>query len=406
MIRAVLFDLDDTLLRLSTDAFSRKYIAALGGALMTAHPTIRPEAFQGAVRSSIKTTAANTDPTRTNGENMNAAFASALALSEAEIASAFHGFYESQYAGLRAEADPMPGARELVATLADEGYTVVVATNPVFPRGPVMERLRWAGFDTEALPFAWVTTMDNMHFIKPTPHYYEEILARVGVEAEDALLVGDDLNNDILPGTAAGLATYWINEDMPPEGYHPNAHGSMTALADRVRNGWLRELAPRPRTTAQVAPRMLGNLAALDGLARELQPAMWMLRPFPEEWTALELVQHLLEWETRVQRAQILRALQEDNPFLPPAPTPPGPNTRDLSARLGPQVLAEFFAARRETLALLATLTPEQWARPARHALFGPVTVMELAHFTARHDRLHINQFCELVGACRERAVR
>jgi len=403
MIRAVLFDLDDTLLRLSTDAFSRKYIAALGGALMAAHPTITPEAFQGAVRGSIKLTAANTDPTRTNGENMNAAFASALALSEAEIASAFHSFYGSQYAGLRAEADPMPGARELVATLTGEGYTVVVATNPVFPRGPVMERLRWAGFDTEALPFAWVTTMDNMHFIKPTPHYYEEILARVGVEAEDALLVGDDLNNDILPGVAAGLATYWINQEMPapPDGYHPDAHGSMNALADRVRNGWLRELAPRSRTTAQVAPRMLGNLAALDGLARELQPAMWTLRPFPEEWTALELVQHLLEWETRVQRAQILRTLDEDNPFLPPTPPPPGPNTRDLSARVGSQVLAEFFAARRETLALLANLMPEQWARPARHALFGPVTVLELAHFTARHDRLHINQLCELVGACR-----
>jgi hypothetical protein len=45
-----------------------------------------------------------------------------------------------------------------------------------------------------------------------------------------------------------------------------------------------------------------------------------------------------------------------------------------------------------ETLGILASLNPDDWERPAQHAIFGPTDFLEIASFIAEHDRLHIRQ--------------
>jgi len=63
--------------------------------------------------------------------------------------------------------------------------------------------------------------------------------------------------------------------------------------------------------------------------------------------------------------------------------------------------LAEDFAAeRRITVDFLSGLSPEQWLRPARHSIFGPTTLLEMADFTARHDRMHLKQICQTLRRC------
>ena len=64
---------------------------------------------------------------------------------------------------------------------------------------------------------------------------------------------------------------------------------------------------------------------------------------------------------------------------------------RKCAEQDGPQALVEFIAARKEVLALLGGLADE-WARPARHAIFGPTTLQELVGFMAGHDRAHVQQ--------------
>ena len=62
---------------------------------------------------------------------------------------------------------------------------------------------------------------------------------------------------------------------------------------------------------------------------------------------------------------------------------------------------AEIFAEeRQQTVAFLNDLPPEAWTRPARHSIFGPTTLLEMANFTATHDRLHIQQICQTLGRC------
>jgi HAD superfamily hydrolase (TIGR01549 family) len=413
MIKAVLLDLDDTLLRVDTDAFAKKYLAAMGGAIIRAHPHIQPDKFQHAVRLAIGAILENRDLSRINAELITASFVEHLGLTEAQLTEVFDRFYSDGYLALRGEIGATDGAAELVAALAQKNLQIVLATNPVFPRQATHERVRWAGFDPDGGHFKLITTLDNMHFAKPTPHYYEEILARIGVESEDAIMIGDDFKNDIVPAQAAGLATWWVTDDpdeaqpiVPSaQGYrigYPYGKGSLRDLLEKVNAGWLNTIPPHLRTIEQVTPRMLGNLAALDGLAREIDPLSWNVRPIPNEWTPLEILLHLHDSEIHVQRPRLQRILNEDNPFLPPTPEPRRPGEWDTDGKEATQVLADFRAERVQTMALLKNLDQEQWLRPARHSIFGPTTLVEMAHFTARHDRMHINQLCETVGACKE----
>jgi hypothetical protein len=110
-------------------------------------------------------------------------------------------------------------------------------------------------------------------------------------------------------------------------------------------------------------------------------------------------VHHLRVSERDVQRPRLMRIAYENNPFLPPPPEPFRPNSVQLT-ETADAIAADFWRERAQTLAFLEQLPPEAWSRPARHAIFGPTTLLEMAHFTARHDRLHLNQLCQTVGKC------
>jgi FMN phosphatase YigB (HAD superfamily) len=401
MIKAVLLDLDDTLLNLDTDQFTRKYIAALGGFILSQYPGVSSGQFGMAIREGAYQTIRNLDPLVLNDVSMVNAFGQSVGLDFDETTRFFTEFYRTHYDDLLSGLLPMEGAATLVEELTIRELQVVIATNPMFPAEATHRRLRKAGFEPDQ--FRCVTHIENSHFAKPTQHYYEEILARIGIEAEDAIMVGDNPENDMRPAQQSGLATYWIDLERPlPEGLSPDAYGSLPALTARIQAGWLDTLAPRPRTPQQVSPRMLGNIAALESLTRELDERWWNVRPFAGEWTALEVMAHLADVEAPIHRATLQRIAHEENPFIPPSPTPPPAGTWPLAGHSGRELFMRFHHERQQTLAWLESLPVEAWERPGRHSLFGPTTLSEMAHFTARHDRLHINQLCALIGACRE----
>ena len=108
------------------------------------------------------------------------------------------------------EDDVRESVREV---LSDEGYRVVIATNPLFPATAIEQRLDWAG--VRDFPYALVTTMENSHFSKPNPRYYEEILAKIQSAPETTWMIGDNPTNDIIPARTLGLKTWWITDAIP-----------------------------------------------------------------------------------------------------------------------------------------------------------------------------------------------
>ncbi len=386
MIKAVLLDLDDTLLGNPTESFVRNYLSLLNRTLGPALGL--PDLIQPLILAT-RAVVNDLDPLRRNVDVFYGALMPPLPVTRAQFAAAVNDFYRTAYPRLQAHTTLRPAARPLADSLVAGGYAVVVATNPFFPRAAIEQRLAWAGLPVGEVPFALVTTLENMRFTKPHPHYYEETLAHVGVRPDQALMVGDDWENDIVPARQAGLNTYWVcGEGMLRSAEHPpslDGCGTLDDLAACVQAGWLGRLEARPLEPAQIAPRLAGTLAALLETAQDVPPHAWTVRPTPGVWSPQEIVCHAWDAERGVWQTWLKAVLRGDNPtLLPPAQTPPacGEESREL--------LLAFAAERRATLDLLAQVDGPAWRLPAQHPTRGPITLLDLADSLAQQDREQI----------------
>jgi hypothetical protein len=138
--------------------------------------------------------------------------------------------------------------------------------------------------------------------------------------------------------------------------------------------------------------------AALATLISSLPSEAWTRLPAPGEWCLTEIISHLRDVEQEVNLPRIRKILAEENPFLVGAITDAWVKERHCVDQDGLQALADFTAARKETLGLLEGLEVE-WSRPARHAIFGPTTLLEMIGIAAGHDRAHIQQVWKILRA-------
>lgn len=213
MPRAVLFDLDDTLLGNSMDEFLPAYFGALSRYVGDLVPPKR--LIRELVRAS-EAMNANDDEALTNEEVFASVFYSALEPSRPTLEPAFDEFYADQFPELQPLTRRRPEARKLVEWATDQGLQVAVATNPMFPRVAVEQRLGWAGVPADDFDYALVTTYENMHATKSHVSYYREILERLGRRPDECLMVGDSWEMDVLPASSIGIPVYWISEDGRP----------------------------------------------------------------------------------------------------------------------------------------------------------------------------------------------
>ncbi len=134
--------------------------------------------------------------------------------------------------------------------------------------------------------------------------------------------------------------------------------------------------------------------AVLKGVSAEQARSM---TDGPNGWSVVEVVGHLNDWEG-VYSERTRRILEENIPDLR------GPNQEALVKQGGyatqnvADVLAKLLAARQKHIALLESLTPEQWARTGLYPNIGSVTLVEHATNVAIHDINHIEQIVHILG--------
>jgi HAD superfamily hydrolase (TIGR01662 family) len=226
LLRAVLLDLDDTLLGNDIERFLPPYFAALGRRMAR---FVAPDDLVKMLLASTRVMMKNDDPAVTNQQAFDADFFPRLGRPATEVRPTIAAFYEEDFPALQCHTQLRPQARPLVQVLFDQGFDVVIATNPMFPRRAIEHRMDWAG--VLDFPFKLVTSYENSHFCKPNPHYYEEVLGRLGCRPDQAIMVGDDLANDIGPAAQVGLHTYWIVE-APAQAGPASYAGRRGSLAD------------------------------------------------------------------------------------------------------------------------------------------------------------------------------
>jgi FMN phosphatase YigB (HAD superfamily) len=392
----LLLDLDDTLLNTNMDVFIPAYFQALSGALAD---KVAPEVMLPALMGGTKAMLANTDPALTLREVFDAHFFPRLGLDRAVLQERIDRFYDEVFPGLGSLTTPIPEACCLVDWAFEQGYRVVIATNPLFPLKAIQHRLRWAGLPPEKYSFALVTSYENMHFTKESVAYYPEMLAQLGWPDEPAIMVGDDIEREVKPTQAAGLPVFWVRK---PGEFSAELAGIPQGSCESFRT-WLEktdldQLKVSFERTSALLALLRSSPAALATLISSLPQETWTKLPAPDEWSLTEIVCHLRDVERDVNLARIRRLLAEENPFLVGEVTDVWVKERHCADQDGPQVLADFTSARKEALAMLEGLGVE-WSRPARHAIFGPTTLQELVGFVAGHDRAHIQQVLKTMPA-------
>lgn len=192
-LTTVLFDLDGTLLPMDQDEFVKDYFVRIAHT-MAGHG-YDPTEFLEALRCGIRAVMRN-DGSKHNEEIFWEAAVAKFGEKILQDKALIDRFYETDFAQCRSVCGFNPAAAELVHKLQRSGFRVVLATNPVFPSLATYRRVRWAGLRPE--DFELCTTYENSSFCKPDLNYYRQILEKLQLQAEECLMVGNDVGDDMV----------------------------------------------------------------------------------------------------------------------------------------------------------------------------------------------------------------
>jgi FMN phosphatase YigB (HAD superfamily) len=391
----LLLDLDDTLLDTNMDAFIPAYFQALSSH-MASH--VAPEVMLPALVSGTRAMMASEDPSRTLREVFNEKFFPKLGVDGRDLGAVIDQFYDEVFPNLGALTGKRPEAIDLVKWAFSQGYRVAVATDPFFPRKATLHRLRFADLPPETYDFALISSYETFHFTKSHPMYFAEFLGRLGWPEGPVLMVGNDAERDLAPARTLGLPTFWVNGDAPKaDDPASTGRGSLADLRAWLESVDVKTLEADFSSTGAILALMTSTPATIASLLEEAPTSTWTSRPAPAEWALTEVLCHLRDTEREVNQPRLKRLLEETEPFIPSRNTDAWAEERNYLAQDGRTAFSEFLAARLGTLATLKALTEADWAREARHSIFGPTTLQELVGFMSTHDRIHIQQMWKLI---------
>lgn len=120
-------------------------------------------------------------------------------------AAAAGGIGESHYAHYRRLRRVLPGAAELLQALAPDYQLGIVSNNRLAEQQDKLQQLGLRAL----LPV--LVTPEEAGAAKPAPRIFEVALARLGVGPAEAVLVGDSWPADVVGALAAGIRPVWLN---------------------------------------------------------------------------------------------------------------------------------------------------------------------------------------------------
>lgn len=203
----VLFDLDGTLLPINGEAFEAIYFKGLSSYFLDKY---EPKEFIKLIWTATKAMVLDTS-SKTNEE----AFMDALqALVNEDITwmqERFNQFYLNEFDQIKIAVTPNPSIQKAVKLLKEKGYRLIIATNPMFPKIAIEKRIEWTGCDRN--DFEYVTSFEKNHYCKPQLKFYEEVLSDLNLDASQCLMVGNDINEDMIV-SKLNMSTYLITNHV------------------------------------------------------------------------------------------------------------------------------------------------------------------------------------------------
>lgn len=219
MVRAVLFDLDDTL-------FDHRHCArsALAGvrrlhACFDGFDDARLEAAHSQILEELHldVLAGRLDIDSARIERFRRLYGRAGIEADAALAVRTAAAYRDAYIQARTTVQ---GAIPLLAAVRERAQVVIVSNNLLAEQ---QAKLRDCGLDRYV---DVLVVSGEVGASKPDRRIFTTALQRAGVAARDAVMVGDSWGNDIEGARRAGIAAVWFNrtETPPPDPDVPTIH--------------------------------------------------------------------------------------------------------------------------------------------------------------------------------------
>ena len=148
----------------------------------------------------------------------------------------FDDFYVNEFNICKKACGYNPAVSETVRVLRRKGYITVAATNPIFPSVATCNRIGWAGVDKD--DFALITTYENSSSCKPNPLYFTEISEKLNLKPEQCLMVGNDIDEDMISASSVGMDVYLVKDCMinrEDKDYSQYKQGSFKDFLDYAR---------------------------------------------------------------------------------------------------------------------------------------------------------------------------
>ena len=206
MLKAVLFDLDDTLFdhrhssREALSVLQREYARELGTVDMDKLEAVNLEILN-IVHKEVLAGTLTPDEARAKRFGMLLR-KYGLEPSLKELDSIAMMYRASYQLSRRAT----PGAKSLLKVLRDRGLKTAIVTNNLVEEQ--MDKLRHCElFDL----IDSITISEEAGYAKPEVRIFETVLDRLECKPEETIMIGDSWENDILGARTAGIPTIWYN---------------------------------------------------------------------------------------------------------------------------------------------------------------------------------------------------
>lgn len=207
-IQMVLFDLDGTLLPMDMENFTTSYFKLLAKKLAPYGYT-DPKQLVDAIWSGTAAMVRN-DGSVTNEEAFWKRFVEIYGEERLADKPLFEEFYAVDFQQAQVFCGFAPLAAEAVRLLRENGKRVALATNPIFPTIATESRIRWAGLSPE--DFECYTTYETSRHSKPNPAYFRDVAAQLNVPAEACLMVGNDVEEDMVAAGSLGMKVFLLTD--------------------------------------------------------------------------------------------------------------------------------------------------------------------------------------------------
>lgn len=206
MIKAVLFDLDGTLLPMDQHTFVKAYLYLLSK--KASEHGYEPNRLINTIWQGTEAMI-NNDGSKTNEEVFWDIFTKEYGDKINEDKAIFDSFYLNEFNKVKDSCGYNKKTKEVIEILKNKNVRIILATNPIFPKMATEARIKWAGLSP--LDFDFYTTYENYSHSKPNLEYYKDIMAKLDCSGDECLMIGNDIEEDMI-ASKLGMKTFLLTD--------------------------------------------------------------------------------------------------------------------------------------------------------------------------------------------------